>query len=160
MKRALADSPAVKISKNEGLVLNSRPAGRSAKLILPQRALADFASVYKVEISGIQLVVAQEFPSASMQLVGTRFDRSIQDRPSSTAKFRAEVAGLYFELLNGIRRWKIHIRCAIQVIHGVVVVDGGQTVGHKTPGLVQSARGAEAGDPGAELCEKRIVTAV
>ena len=105
-----------------------------------------------------------------MQLVGTRFDRSIQDRPSGTAKFRAEVAGLYFELLNGIRRWKIHIRCAIQVIHGVVVVvdsvenvvvvDGGQTVGHKTPGLVQSARGAEAGDPGAELCEKRIVTAV
>jgi len=95
----LADSPAVLISKNEGLVLNTGPPAEAPKLILSQRALADFARSYKVQIGGSSLSLRKNSQALPCSWLVPDLIEAFRTAPPARPNSRAEVAGLYFELL-------------------------------------------------------------
>ena len=77
------------------------PPNDEAELILAVFALGNATKVNE-EIGGIELVVAEEFPSAAVELVGTGLDGCVENGAGRAADFGAVVTGLYFEFLNGI----------------------------------------------------------
>src|SRR4029077_14154753 len=84
------------VSKEENLVLDDRPTEGDSVLILPQFALLAALEV----IGGIQLVVAEELPGTSMELVRPRLDGGVQHSSTRPAELSTEIRGLYFEFLN------------------------------------------------------------
>src|SRR5207248_9824654 len=91
-----------------------------------------------------QLIVAEEFPDGSMQVIGAGLNRRVEHRRARSTEFRAEAGSLYFEFLNGINRWQNHVICAVQEVYGVgiivnpvehvVVLRGPQAIGRKRSG--------------------------
>jgi len=57
-----------------------------------------------------------------MNPVGSGLYCGIHNSPACAAELRAEIAGLHFEFLDGIRGREIDVSGAIQEIHRVVIV--------------------------------------
>src|SRR5262249_55323889 len=100
-----------------------RTASRKAELVLAKFALGNAAGIFE-EISGVQLVIAEEFPSGAMEAVGAGLDRGVEHRGTRASEFGAEVRSLNLEFLNGVDRRKHDEIGSVQEVHGVgVVVD-------------------------------------
>ena len=104
----MADARAFVISEEEALVLTVVNAGddngatdRRAELVLPEFAFAPTTGVFK-EVSGIKLVIADEFPHVAMELVGSGLDRGVEHRTTRTADLGAVIVRLGLELLDSI----------------------------------------------------------
>src|SRR5207244_10380405 len=105
----------------EKLRNNDWAARRDAELIETKLALLDSVGILK-EVRGVKLVVAQELPRRTVESVGTRLDRRIQNRRAGTTEFRAETARLHFELFDGINRRKNDEVGAIEEVDGIGIV--------------------------------------
>ena len=57
------------VTKEKGLVLADRATQRAAELVLPVFAFRESAGVLE-EVGGVELVIAQELPKRSVQLIG------------------------------------------------------------------------------------------
>ncbi len=80
-----------------------RAAHRAAELVLMIGGARRAGLVCEVVV-GVKRRVANVLPKVSMQDVGPRLDRGIHDPTRGMAEFRAEVARLQFEFLDGVRR--------------------------------------------------------
>ena len=102
---------------------NYGSAERSPELILAKLSFAQSARIFK-EIRSIKLVVSEEFPERSMEVVGPGPDGGVQNSASGTAEFSAEAIGLDLELRNGVNRWTHNKVCSIEEVDQLdVVVD-------------------------------------
>src|SRR5262249_10195909 len=104
------------VAKDKDLILDDRTTGRYAELVLAKSTLGDSAGIFKI-VGGVELVVAEESPCGTVQLVGTRLKRGVQNRRAGTAVFRAETRGLDFELLDRVNRRQNDEVSAVQKVH-------------------------------------------
>ena len=88
------------VTKKEHLLLNDRPAKRTAKLILLVRRLL---VTRRLEVSpGVQCLVAQELPGAPVKLVGPRLRRGVDYGSAAAAEFGRVVRCLDLEFSDCI----------------------------------------------------------
>src|SRR4029077_5078730 len=93
--------------EKEQFVLDHWTADGHTKLVLAKSALGHATSILK-EVRCIEDIVAEKFPSRTVEAIRTRFDRCVQNRRARAAKFRAEVRRLNLEFLNCIDRRQHH----------------------------------------------------
>src|SRR5262249_17509076 len=101
--QGLANPRALVVPEDEGLVLPDGPAGGEAELVLAERPFAESGCVGK-EVSGVQLVVAEELPQVPVKLVGPALESGVQRRAARAPEFRAVVGRFHFELGNRVDR--------------------------------------------------------
>ncbi len=75
-----------------------------------------------IDIDGIKFVVTEEFPDATMEPIGSRLYGGIDHGSPSASELCTEVAGLYLEFLNCVRRWQVCVRRPVQEIHCIIIV--------------------------------------
>ncbi len=128
---------------------NHGPADSDPKLILPQSALLHASGIFK-PVSCIEHIVAEEFPSGTVELVGAGLNRGVENCGTGTAMLCAKTGGLNFEFLDCVDwRQNDEIR-AVQEIHRVgvvvnaveqiIVLCWAQTVGSESTGSSVAAR--------------------
>ena len=88
---------ALVVRKEECPIVDDGPANCGAELIL-MKGLARLARGVLEKIVGIQLVIAQKLEQRPVILVGSAFDRGIDDGARGMSEFRREGAGFDFEL--------------------------------------------------------------
>src|SRR5262249_29713485 len=91
------------------------PAERAAKLVEAERGTPDTAAVGE-EVIGVQFVVAEEFISGEMKIVGSALRDHVEDSPGSAAIFSGKAVGLHLEFLH-------HVRIGIH--HRLILAGGG-----------------------------------
>ena len=94
LRQSLGDTQALVVPENEHFVLHNRTAKGEAELVLLVGLLSDLVE----RVGGVHLLVAQEFPDVSMNLVGARLDDGIHDGAVAASELRAVRVGLNFEL--------------------------------------------------------------
>src|SRR5215469_16762060 len=107
--------------------------GRKSELILAELAFRRLArgSIAELlkKIGSVKLVVPEELPECSMQIVGAGLDRCIQNGSSRTTVFGTEVRCLDREFLDRVNRRQHHVVGAVEKVNRVrVVVDPVQEV--------------------------------
>ena len=90
-------------AEDKHLVSHDRTACCGAELILNQLWLRRLK-----EAAGVQIVVAMELPNSAVNLIRALPAYDSYVRAGIASAVRGEVAGLYPELLNGVRRRSIH----------------------------------------------------
>jgi len=105
-----------------------------------------------------------------VELVRTRFDRSIDHSPARASELRAEVTGLNFEFLDRVRWRQIGVGRAVQKIDGIVVVvnsvqhvivvNGSQAVCYEAASGIQASSRIQLGYACAQLRQERIIAAI
>jgi hypothetical protein len=117
----LAEPHALVVAEKEGFVLSDGSAEGPAELVPPEFAFR-FAKRILKEVRRIELVIPNELPNVTMELIGSGLHAGIQDRSAGAAKFRPESVGLQFELTHSINRRTENVGCAVQEIYVVAVV--------------------------------------
>ena len=94
MRNTLAPPEPLIVTKEKDLVMpvkhvrnDDRTANRKPILVLTELALLATLEI----IRSIQLVIAEKLPDTAVELIGSGFDRGIEDGGSGTAELRAEV---------------------------------------------------------------------
>ena len=85
-------------AEDECLVMDDRPAKRSAELIAVQRRLSKRVPCVRVEVA-----VAEKLEERTMELIGARAGNHVDNSVSEAAELRAEVAGFNAELVQRVR---------------------------------------------------------
>src|SRR5438105_6492841 len=103
-----------------------------------------------------------------MESVSSRLDSRVDYSSASPSEFRAKVAGLDFEFLNRIWLRQVRVGRTVQkidrvvvvinAVEKIVVVDGRQPVGHKTPTCIESPRWIQAGHTSTKLRQEGVIT--
>ena len=85
----------------EQLVLENRSSDVAPKLVLRKGRARDTISVVE-EVIGVQHLVAYEFVERTMDLVGSRLGRKVDDSAGKPAVLWPQVVGLHLEFLDGV----------------------------------------------------------
>jgi hypothetical protein len=116
------------IAEVEGFVLQNRSSDRTSKLVLTQRPFFNSLVVFK-PVRRIELVVPEELPDISMDVIGSALDGGIQNRTCGASQLSAELSRLHLELGDRIYWRENDEVCAVQEVYSVrVIVDSIQKV--------------------------------
>ena len=123
---------------------DQRPTRVGAELILREgRPL--LPGLVQEEIVCIQHLVAQVFIRLPVQPVAARFRAQVDDAARKLTPIRSEIAGLHFELLNGILRWNQNRQVDVANIERLTVEVFGALIAEGSVYLVVSpAKGVYA----------------
>src|SRR6185437_1306105 len=106
--------------KEKGLVFPNGAAQSRAKLILAQFVLR--LRCRQEIIPRIECFIPEELENIAMELFGPGLQLNVDIRAGVSAIFRGIVAGLNFELFDGIERW-INVHIVMAIIHHSDAID-------------------------------------
>ena len=99
----------VVVEKEKRLVLLNRPAKSASEIVLPQ-GRPGLAIVIAEPTVGIELVIAQEFVEAAVELICPRAGHEVHDGRARKAVFGAEIGLLNLELFDRFHGGNVRLR--------------------------------------------------